>query len=74
MAWPYSAGECPRCAYHVAFEREHVGDDGYRLIGLCRHPNIAAELFVMNRPARESCPCFFPIGGLRPGEQRDSLR
>ncbi len=77
MAWPFSDRECPSCAYLLAFERAATGEDGYQVVGMCRHPSIATELFLARSgggPAR--CPCFFPSEDSHPvadrsGEMRD---
>jgi hypothetical protein len=62
-SWPYSPGECPRCRYLQPIDPPICDDDGYDLVGFCRHPRIGMELFQLKRRpagAQSSCPCFFP--------------
>lgn len=61
MSWPYSPDECPRCRYLERLEPPARDDAGYELVGLCRHPQLATELFLLQeRDASElePCPCF----------------
>ncbi len=59
--WPFTPGQCPRCRYLEPFEPPELDDSGYELVGFCRNPRIAMELFVSQRPGREGvgdCPRF----------------
>jgi hypothetical protein len=61
MAWPYGPEECPRCRYFERLEPPAYDDVGYEIVGVCRHPRIAMELFVLQQrhPGEmEACPCF----------------
>ena len=61
MSWPYSPQECPHCRYLEPIDPPTFDEVGYQLVGLCRHPRIAMELFVLQErdPATmEPCPCF----------------
>lgn len=61
MSWPYSPHECPECRYVERLEPPLRDDAGYEIVGLCRHPRIAMELFVLQRRdpvTLEPCPCF----------------
>jgi hypothetical protein len=58
-SWPYIPQQCPECFYLQAVSA-FVDDSGYEVVGFCRHPGIAMELF---RPRRtdllaERCPLF----------------
>jgi hypothetical protein len=59
--WPFTPGQCPRCRYLERFEPPEPDDSGYELVGFCRNPRIAMELFVSQRPPSEgigTCPRF----------------
>jgi hypothetical protein len=59
--WPFTPGQCPRCCYLDSFEPPELDDSGYELVGFCRNPRIAMELFVSQRPPSEglgTCPRF----------------
>ena len=61
MSWPYASDECPRCRYFERLEPPARDDAGYEIVGLCRHPQLAMELFVLQErdPSElEPCPCF----------------
>lgn len=63
-SWPYVAHECPFCFYVQELSPSFVDDSGYEIVGFCRHPRIAMELFRPQRPRSEtsdSCPLFAPI-------------
>jgi hypothetical protein len=60
-SWPFIPGQCDRCAYLHAPAPPHTDDDGYEVVGFCRHPRIAMDLFraQKRRPPRiETCPLF----------------
>jgi hypothetical protein len=70
-SWPYWPAQCPGCRYLQAFDPPIEDDDGYEVLGFCRHPRIGMELFQLQRHAHEDepgCPCFFPrrVVGHRP--------
>ncbi len=61
MSWPYGPEECPRCRCFERLEPPVRDDAGYEIVGLCRHPRIATELFVLqdrDPSGLEPCPCF----------------
>jgi hypothetical protein len=61
MSWPYSPQECPRCRYLERLDPPALDDVGYEIVGLCRHPRIAMDLFVFKQrdpQTMEPCPCF----------------
>ena len=61
MSWPFAPHECPRCSCLERLEPPAYDDAGYEIVGLCRHPRLATELFVLQeRDASEldPCPCF----------------
>lgn len=69
-SWPYIPRQCPHCFYFQDASPAFVEDSGYEILGFCRHPRIAMELFRPQRlPAAEaeSCPLFVqqpcPSGG-----------
>lgn len=72
--WPFTPDECPRCRYLERFEPPELDDSGYELVGFCRNPRIAMELFVSKRPGADavgSCPRFVPApAGRGPGATR----
>lgn len=61
-SWPYLPAQCPSCWYFQAVDPT-VDDSGYEILGFCRHPRVAMELF---RPQRreptesDRCPLFVP--------------
>jgi hypothetical protein len=62
-SWPYSPTQCPECRYLQAFDPPIEDDDGYEVVGFCRHPRIGIELFELKRrdgQDQPKCPCFFP--------------
>jgi hypothetical protein len=62
-SWPYSPKQCPHCRYLQRFDPPVSDDDGYDVLGFCRHPRIGMELFRLKRrpeDAQPLCPCFFP--------------
>ncbi len=61
--WPYSPGQCPQCRYLQPFDPPLPGDDGYAVVGFCRHPRIAMDLHELKRRTPAPCPCFFPQRG-----------
>ncbi len=75
-SWPYFAEQCPQCLYFHAIEPTFVDDSGYEILGLCRHPRIAMELFRSQKPQAshpERCSLFVaPIG--EPPDARQSRR
>jgi hypothetical protein len=61
LSWPFGPDECPRCLYFQLLEPPVFDDAGYETVGLCRHPAIATDLFVMRaRGDPGTCPCFVP--------------
>ena len=62
-SWPYLPAECPACRYFQPFEPPVEEEDGYQVLGFCRHPRIGMELFELksrDQAAQPRCPCFFP--------------
>jgi hypothetical protein len=60
-SWPYFPTQCPHCRYVQEVKPTFVDDSGYEIVGYCRHPRIAMELFrPVRREPRESdrCPLF----------------
>jgi hypothetical protein len=60
-SWPYIPGQCPDCHYFCAAAPAFVDDSGYEIVGFCRHPRIAMELFRRQRQtgsATDRCPVF----------------
>jgi hypothetical protein len=61
-SWPYIDLQCPCCTYLQAIE-PFIDDSGYEIVGFCRHPRIAMELFrARERRLSEGrqCPLFIP--------------
>ena len=61
MSWPYSPKECPQCLSFAALDPPALDDSGYEVVGFCRHPRIAMDLFVFKQrdpEVMEPCPCF----------------
>jgi hypothetical protein len=48
-SWPYTELQCPHCSYIHQPEPPWVDDSGYEIVGFCRHPRIAMELFRAQR-------------------------
>ena len=66
MSWPYSPTECPACRYFEPLDAPAYDDIGYEIVGGCRHPKIAMELFRFKErdPATMApCPCFSRAAG-----------
>jgi len=63
-SWPYVPSQCPECFYFQALEA-FVDDTGYEILGFCRHPRIAMELFRLKRKEGSSdrCPLFVRSAG-----------
>jgi hypothetical protein len=62
-SWPYIPDQCPDCHYFCAAVPAFVDDSGYEILGFCRHPRIAMELFRRQREAGSAgdrCPLFVP--------------
>jgi hypothetical protein len=60
-SWPYTPAQCPDCHYFCAAAPAFVDDSGYEILGFCRHPRIAMELFRRRREAgsaADRCPVF----------------
>jgi hypothetical protein len=60
-SWPYFAQQCPHCLYFEACEPTFIDDSGYEILGFCRHPRIAMELFRARKQwasQSERCPLF----------------
>jgi len=71
-SWPYVPDQCPGCIYVHALS-PFIDDSGYEIVGFCRHPRIAMELFVPQGPKLSSskrCPLFVPesFGSPRGGQ------
>jgi hypothetical protein len=63
MSWPFSPEECPNCRYFEAFDPPDLDDFGYEVLGFCRNPRIAMELYRSRPPSvagMEPCPCYAP--------------
>ena len=63
-SWPYFPEQCPDCVY-VHKLTPFTDDSGYEILGFCRHPRIAMELFRAQRrepSGSERCPLFVPQG------------
>jgi hypothetical protein len=61
-SWPYLPKQCPNCVYIHALV-PFIDDSGYEIVGFCRHPRIAMELFKPRErelPSSERCPLFIP--------------
>lgn len=61
-SWPYIPHQCPHCAY-IHPEERYVDDSGYEIVGFCRHPLIAMELFKPRErdlSGAECCRWFVP--------------
>jgi hypothetical protein len=68
MSWPFGPEECPSCRFFEAVEPPLHDDAGYEIVGGCRHPRIATDLFLFRTRdprAMEPCPCFSRVP---PGE------
>lgn len=62
-SWPYLEDQCPHCRYFYAYPPATTDDAGYALLGFCRHPRVAMELFISSeRPdlGEGRCPMFVP--------------
>ncbi len=69
-SWPYMPAQCPHCRYFQAGS-PFVDDSGYEILGFCRHPRIAMELFAPQRlhaSEQDRCPLF----AARPVVRKDS--
>ena len=72
-SWPYLPEQCPHCRYFHGSAPAYVDDSGYEILGFCRHPLIAMELFALQKLApmgSERCRLFVPERG-RPREPWD---
>ncbi|MGH2872446.1 MAG: hypothetical protein ACRDL5_08285 [Solirubrobacteraceae bacterium] len=71
--WPYLPGQCPHCMYLHA-TAPFTEDSGYEVVGFCRHPRIAMELFRsrLEPSASERCPGF--VRGAGVSEPAESSR
>jgi hypothetical protein len=61
VSWPYSPKECPCCRFFEQLDPPALDDAGYEIVGLCRHPRIATDLFNFKQrdpETMEPCPCF----------------
>ncbi len=70
-SWPYLPEQCPKCFYFQAASPPFVDDSGYEILGFCRHPRIAMELFRAQRLRHsdsDRCRLFVP----RPGQAAES--
>lgn len=77
MSWPFSPGECPRCRYFEPFDPPDLDDSGYEVLGLCRNPRIAMDLYRSRHPnatGMEPCPCFRPRPPGPPEDERSPGR
>jgi len=69
-SWPLLPGQCPDCAYLHDASPAFVDDSGYEIVGFCRHPRIAMELFrpqAVQVPTSELCPLFVRRARPSPG-------
>jgi hypothetical protein len=72
-SWPYSPTQCPNCHYLQPFDPRIPADDGYDVLGFCRHPRIGMELFEPRLRAADAwqpCPCFLPASFRSPPPER----
>jgi len=75
-SWPYLPEQCPHCFYFQAEQAPFTDDSGYEILGFCRHPRIAMELF---RPQKldvsraDPCPLFVRRVAARPDTDRPSI-
>jgi hypothetical protein len=63
VSWPYSPRECPLCRSFAELDPPVLDDVGYEIVGFCRNPRIAMDLFVFKErdpETMEPCPCFRP--------------
>jgi hypothetical protein len=63
VSWPYSPRECPECRFFEPVPAPAYGNDGWEIAGLCGHPRIATDLFLVRTrdpDAMEPCSCFRP--------------
>jgi hypothetical protein len=61
LSWPYSPKECPQCRSFAGLDAPAFDDAGYEVVGFCRHPRIAMDLFLFKERDPETmdpCPCF----------------
>jgi hypothetical protein len=66
VSWPFTPSECPRCWYFQKFDLPYEDDIGYEIVGFCRQPRIAMDLFrFRERPEPAHCPLFYDRGGER---------
>jgi len=68
------SSQCPTCRYFTPFEPQAEDDAGYKLPGLCRHPQIAMELFLpRDRPELSSATCDlrWPVQPLPTSERNE---
>lgn len=61
-SWPYSPAQCPNCLYFRRFAPPLLDEDGSETVGLCRHPRIGMELFILRHRQAPHCPLYFPAG------------
>lgn len=59
-SWPYLPEQCPGCMYMHAQAQPFLDDAGYEIVGFCRHPRIAMQLFRSRRDLSnaERCPGY----------------
>ena len=66
MSWPFAPPACPRCWYFQEYDPPFEDDIGYEVVGFCRQPRIAMELFrLRERPEPTDCPFLLDRGGER---------
>lgn len=68
-SWPYYPAQCSQCHYFQGISPTYVDDSGYEILGFCRHPRIAMELFApqqVRRAESDRCPLFVPDAGCAP--------
>lgn len=61
MSWPYSPKQCPHCVFFDQLERPLYDDVGYEIVGICAHPRLATDLFMLmqrDQNAMEPCQLF----------------
>ena len=69
-SWPYIPAQCPGCAYFHTESPPFVDDSGYEILGFCRHPRIAMELFrpqQLQTSEADRCPMFIRRAPSRSG-------
>ena len=63
-SWPFFPAQCPACLYFQAQTPPYMDDSGYQILGFCRHPRIAMELFrpqTLEPSDADRCPLFIAL-------------